>query len=85
MIEKQQQNELSNFVRKKRKQLNLTQLDLSQKAGVGIRFIRELEAGKETLKMDKINQVLALFGHVLGPIQANRKINDNEKSKNIYV
>lgn len=80
MIAKKQQNILSNFVRKKRKQLNLTQFDLSQKAGVGIRFIRELESGKETLKMDKINQVLALFGHVLGPIQANRDIDNNEKS-----
>jgi y4mF family transcriptional regulator len=85
MIAKKRQNILSNFVRRKRKRLKLTQFDLSQKAGVGIRFIRELESGKETLKMDKINQVLALFGHVLGPIQANRDIDNNEKSKNIHV
>jgi len=58
---------LSNFVKEKRKSLGLTQEDLSFKAGVGLRFVRELEQGKETLKMDKVNQVLALFGYKLGP------------------
>jgi len=40
---------------------------------VGLRFIRELEQGKETLRMDKVNQVLRLFGHELGPVGLNRK------------
>ena len=54
---------LSDFVKERRKQLNLTQIDLAEKSGVGLRFVRELEQGKQTLRMDKINQVLALFGH----------------------
>jgi len=61
-------NALSNFVRKKRKSLNMTQVDLSERAGVGLRFIRELEQGKPTLRLDKVNQVLMLFGHQLGPV-----------------
>ena len=59
---------LSEFVRERRKQLNLTQIDLAEKSGVGLRFVRELEQGKQTLRMDKINQVLALFGHEVGAV-----------------
>jgi y4mF family transcriptional regulator len=55
-------NDLSVFVKEKRKQYGLTQVDLSQKSGVGLRFVRELEQGKTTLRMDKVNQVLSLFG-----------------------
>lgn len=47
---------------------NLTQVDLAEKSGVGLRFVRELEQGKETLRIDKINQVLALFGHEVGVV-----------------
>ena len=46
-----------------------TNLQLAEKAGVGIRFIRELEQGKETLQLNKVNQVLQLFGHEAGPIK----------------
>jgi y4mF family transcriptional regulator len=53
---------ISAFIKYQREQANLTQEDLALKAGVGIRFIRDLEQGKETLRVDKINQVLALFG-----------------------
>ena len=52
---------IAEFVREKRKEYGLTQLDLSMKTGVGIRFVRELEAGKPTIRLDKTNQVLALF------------------------
>ena len=55
-------NNLSTFVKEKRKQFGLTQQELSEKSGVGLRFVRELEQGKNTLRMDKVNQVLALFG-----------------------
>ncbi len=61
---------ISEFVKAKRKSLHITQKDLSLKAGVGLRFIRDLEQGKETLKMDKINQVLMMFGHELIPGRA---------------
>ena len=70
---------LSRFVKGKRKELGLTQEDLSAKAGVGLRFIRELERGKATLQMDKVNQVLMLFGYELGPVPLNRNKLINEK------
>ena len=63
---------LSDFVKERRKQAGMTQEDLSFTAGVGLRFVRELEQGKASLKMDKVNQVLNLFGHQLGPIEMNR-------------
>lgn len=64
--------ELSNFIKKRRKQSKLSQPELAEKAGVGLRFVRELEQGKESLKLDKINQVLKLFGHVMGPVPLDR-------------
>jgi len=62
-------SKLSNFVKEKRKKLGLTQPQLAERAGVGLRFIRELEQGKKSLQMDKVNMVLFLFGHELGPIK----------------
>ncbi len=50
----------------------LTQLDLAKKAGVGLRFVRELEQGKETLRLNTVNQVLKLFGFELGPVESDR-------------
>lgn len=58
---------LREFVKRKRKSLKLTQKEMAEKAGVGLRFVRELERGKETLQMNKVNQVLDLFGYELGP------------------
>ena len=63
---------LSVFLKEKRKKLNLTQQQLAEKAGVGLRFVRDLEQGKTTLRMDKVNQVLKLFGRELGPQPINR-------------
>ena len=62
---------LSEYIKIERKKANLTQVELSKKAGVGLRFIRELEQGKETLRMDKVNQVLFLFGSELGVVPLN--------------
>ncbi|MBK9638623.1 MAG: helix-turn-helix transcriptional regulator [Bacteroidetes bacterium] len=61
---------LSTFVKKKRDAAKLTQPELAEKAGVGLRFVRELEQGKETLRLDKVNQVLHLFGHEMGPVKS---------------
>jgi y4mF family transcriptional regulator len=61
--------ELNQFLKGKRKQLKLTQPELAEKAGVGLRFLRELEQGKETVRLDKVNQVLALFGMEMGVIK----------------
>jgi len=66
---------LVQFVKKRRKQLGLTQVDLADRAGVGLRFVRDLEQGKQTLRLDKVNQVLALFGHVLAPVQKSGDLN----------
>jgi y4mF family transcriptional regulator len=63
---------LSQFVKSKRKSVGLTQEELSYKSGVGLRFIRELEQGKVSLQMNKVNQVLALFGHELSPTPIDR-------------
>lgn len=60
-------NNLSAFIKYQRKKLGITQEELATKAGVGIRFIREMEQGKETLQLDKIEQVLNLFGFRLTP------------------
>lgn len=57
---------LSDFIKEKRKQLKLTQPELAERAGVGLRFVRELEQGKESVRLDKVNQVLALFGSEMG-------------------
>jgi len=56
------------FVKQKRKELRLTQEDLALNAGVGLRFVRDLEQGKKTLRMDKVNDILALFGKEVGVI-----------------
>ena len=64
---------ISKFVRQKRKEYKLTQRDLADRAGVGIRFVRELEAGKPTLRIDKVNVVLDLFGHQLGPVPSKQE------------
>ena len=65
--------ELTRFVKEKRKSVNLTQPELAEKAGVGLRFVRELEQGKESLRMDKVNQVLRLFGYEVGAVLAKKE------------
>ncbi|MCM5527760.1 helix-turn-helix transcriptional regulator [Parasegetibacter sp. NRK P23] len=71
---------LPEFLKDKRKQARLTQPELAEKAGVGLRFIRELEQGKTSLRMDKVNQVLKLFGHELNPVPINRQTLIDEES-----
>ncbi len=63
---------LNEFVKQKRSLVKLTQPELAEKAGVGLRFIRDLEQGKETLRLDKVNQVLQLFGYQVGPVEINK-------------
>jgi y4mF family transcriptional regulator len=59
---------LSQFVKEMRKKYHLTQVELSLRSGVGLRFVRELEQGKTTLRMDKVNQLLDLFGAECLPV-----------------
>jgi len=56
-------NNLSFTVKMLRKQYNLTQEELSLKSGVGLRFVRDLEQGKKTLRFDKVNQLLDFFNY----------------------
>ena len=63
-----EQTTLSKYVKAMRKQYNLTQVDLSEKSGVGLRLVRELEQGKRTLRLDKVNQILNLFGCEVGVV-----------------
>jgi y4mF family transcriptional regulator len=65
---------LSSFVRHKRKEAGLTQQELADKAGVGLRFVRELENHKPTLQLEKVNQVLRLFGFEVGPVPFKRNV-----------
>lgn len=57
--------ELSKYIKIKRKEFNLTQIELSEKSGVGLRFIRALEQGSKNLRYDKVNKVLEMFGATL--------------------
>ncbi len=73
--------QLNEFVKGRRKTLRLTQPELADKAGVGLRFVRELEQGKESLRMDKVNQVLKLFGYNVGAVPVeNNQPGADEKS-----
>ena len=58
--------ELAKQIMEMRKSAGLTQTELAGRAGVGLRFVRELEQGKPTVRLDKVNQVLSLFGCELG-------------------
>ncbi|MFA4839378.1 MAG: type II toxin-antitoxin system Y4mF family antitoxin [Candidatus Neomarinimicrobiota bacterium] len=63
---------LAEFLKERRRLLGLTQQELARRAGVGLRFVREMEQGKQSLRLDKINQVLALFGHEMAPQPQSR-------------
>jgi y4mF family transcriptional regulator len=63
------ESEIADFIKKRRKQLELTQPELAERAGVGLRFIRELEQGKQTVRLDKVNQVLHFFGCQIGVVE----------------
>ena len=55
-------NTIAEFVKQKRKEAGLTQEEFAMRSGLGLRFVRELEQGKETVRMDKVNQALSMFG-----------------------
>jgi y4mF family transcriptional regulator len=61
-------NSISEFVKSRRKLSKLTQEELAMKSGVALTVIRKIEQGKDNLSMSKVNQVLQMFGHVLGPV-----------------
>ena len=64
---------IAQYVKEMRKKYKLTQVDLSEKAGVGLRFVRELEQGKTTLRLDKVYKEFELFGLECSPAPMKRE------------
>ncbi len=71
-------NQLSEFVKDRRKHLCLTQEEFAEKAGVALTVIRKIEQGKENLSLSKVNQVLHMFGHILVPKNENDATRNSE-------
>lgn len=67
-------NTIGDFIKQKRKEYGLTQEEFAMRSGLGLRFVRELEQGKETVRMDKVNQALAMFDMEAVPGKKERKI-----------
>lgn len=65
---------LARFVKERRKAFGLTQPEMAERAGVGLRFVRDLEQGKKSVRLDKVNEVLWLFGYEVGAVPAPRDI-----------
>ena len=55
-------NRIGEYIKQERKKAGLTEEEFAMRSGLGLRFIRELEQGKETVRLDKVNQALAMFG-----------------------
>ncbi len=55
-------NRIAEFIKTNRRAAGLTQEEFALRSGLGLRFVRELEQGKETVRMDKVNEALAMFG-----------------------
>lgn len=73
--------QLAAFVKERRKEVNLTQEELADRAGIALTVIRKIEQGKTNLNMDKVNLVLRMFGHELAPVDS--KVLKNEKGESI--
>lgn len=69
---------LADFVKEKRNEINLTQEEFAERAGVALTVIRKIEQGKENLNMEKVNQVLKMFGHTLAPLNAKELLKTNK-------
>ena len=66
-------NKIAEFIKKSRKEAGLTQEQFAIRSGLGLRFVRELEQGKETVRMDKVNAALALFDMEVVPGRKDEK------------
>lgn len=72
-------NSISDFVKQRRKKAGMTQEEFAIKTGVALTVIRKIEQGKDNLSLSKVNQVLKMFGHVLGPIIENNYASGDHK------
>ncbi len=66
-------NKIAEYIKKNRKAAGLTQEEFALRSGLGLRFVRELEQGKETVRMDKVNQALEMFGMEAVPGRKDEK------------
>lgn len=71
--------ELSEFVKERRKEVNLTQEEFAERAGVALTVVRKIEQGKTNLNLEKVDQVLKMFGHKLMPVSL-KEISSDETS-----
>ncbi len=71
-------NKIAEFIKTNRKEAGLTQEEFAIRSGLGLRFVRELEQGKETVRMDKVNEALAMFGMEAVPGRKERPSEKNE-------
>lgn len=70
----QEAGPIANLVRMKRKKLGYTQLELAKRIGVGLRFLKELEQGKKSLRLNKVAQVLNYFGYEIAPVLKKKEL-----------
>jgi y4mF family transcriptional regulator len=70
---------LSEFVKEKRKEANLSQEEFAERAGVALTVIRKIEQGKCNLNLEKVNQVLKMFGHELAPVSSKELLQKRGK------
>ena len=69
---------LSKFVKERRKEVGLTQVEFSERSGVALTVIRKIEQGKTNLNLETVNQVLKMFGHKLMPMKIEKTANNEE-------
>lgn len=65
---------IAEYIKSMRKRHSLTQVELSEKSGVGLRFIREVERGRLTMRVDKLNLILSLFGAEVGVVYPSKEV-----------
>lgn len=66
-------NPIAKFVKKSRKEAGLTQEEFAMRSGLGLRFVRDLEQGKATVRMDKVNVALGMFGMEAAPARKDKR------------
>ena len=71
-------NRIAAFIRESRKAAGLTQEEFAMRSGLGLRFVHDLEQGKKTVRLDKVNQALAMFGMEAVPGRIEKKADDEQ-------
>lgn len=71
---------IAEFVKERRKEVNLTQEEFADRAGVALTVVRKIEQGKTNMNLDKVNLVLQMFGHELAPVNSKDLMNETRES-----